>query len=269
MSHLRRLARARVEMHTQVVLCPGLNDGEQLDRTVTQLSSLWPFVRSVGVVPVGLTSYRQGLYPLREPGGEEVRRLVQRARKWQARFQRELGNPFLFLADEFYLRAGMKFPSTKRYAGFPQLENGIGMARLFLDQFSRAARKLPPSLPVKRHLTLATGVAAAPILRRVVNRLAGVRGLEVRLIPVENRLFGPSVTVAGLLSGADLLSSLERCPPGDEVWIPQSMLRQGEPVFLDGWRLEDLERRLGVRVMALPVHGAEPVRRVMAMGGLA
>lgn len=268
MSHLRRLARAGVEMHIQVVLCPGLNDGEQLERTVTDLSSLWPLVRSVGVVPVGLTGYREGLPSLREPGEDEARRLVQRARAWQASFKRELGSPFVFLADEFYLRAGVDFPPARHYDGFPQLENGIGMARLFLDQFSRAARQLPSALPVKRRVTLATGVAAAPLLRPVVQRLSRVEGLEVSLVAVENRLFGPSVTVAGLLGGADLLCSLQNCSPGDEVWIPQSMLRQGEMVFLDGWQLEDLRRRLGVTVLALPVHGAEPVRRVMAMGGL-
>ncbi|MEW5899246.1 MAG: DUF512 domain-containing protein [Bacillota bacterium] len=246
MEQLRFLAGAGIEMHAQAVLCPGINDGPELARTISDLYSLWPAVRSLAAVPVGLTRYRDKLYPLRIYNKEEAREITGLIRKWQRACRRRGGRPFVFAADEFYLLAGEPVPPAKDYAGFPQLENGVGLVRLFWDEWAAAAKKLPAGLARPRKVTVATGKLGEEILKPVVGRLNEIENLEVQLIGVTNRFFGETVTVAGLLTAQDLLAGLAGRKLGDLLIIPAVMLREKDDVFLDGLTLPELARRLGV-----------------------
>jgi len=249
LEQLRFLAAARIEMHTQVVLCPGLNDGRELEKTLDDLSSLWPSVRSLAVVPVGLTRYRQALHPLRTFKAEEAGKLLYWVNSRQDEFISKFGDPFIFASDEFYLLSGEPIPPDDNYAGYPQLENGVGVTRLFLDQWEEVRSKLPRasrrgSLKAK----IVTAALGAKILGPVVSRLNEVKGLEVSLKTIQNHFFGNQVTVAGLVTGGDLASQLTTGETGDLLVIPSVMLKKDSAVFLDGLTLEELAGRLKARV---------------------
>ncbi len=255
---LARLGRLGIAVHTQVVLCPGINDGPHLERTLADLAALAPTVRSVGLVPVGLTRFRrpppaglEGVEPaLRPYTPEEARELLSWARPRQRALRRALGRGFLYPADEFYLLAGRSLPSARLYDGFPQLENGIGLARLLLDDWARARRRLRTRSPAGRRgkansrVTLASGTLAAPLLRPMAHELQALApGLEVEVLAVENITFGPSVTVAGLLTGEALRAAL-RPARGELLFLPQVAFdAQGRT--LDDITVDTLARELG------------------------
>lgn len=248
-----RFAAARIEMHTQVVLCPGVNDGAHLAKTLDDLEPFYPFVATVALVPVGLTRYRERLPVLRTPDGAYARQLLAWVEPRRRRCLRALGTRFAFPSDEFYLLAGRAFPSARCYEGYPQLGNGVGGSRKFLEEFRRRATRLPGRVRSPRRVTVVTGLLAVPVLSPVVERLNGVHGLDVRLVPVRSAFFGGSVTCAGLLTGADILQALEDEGDslGDEVLIPSVCLKDDEDVFLDDRRLADVGercRRPAVRV---------------------
>ena len=240
-------AAERIHMHTQVVVCPGINDGEHLAKSLGDLARFHPFVETVALVPVGLTQYREKLPVLTSPGPEYARSLLDWAEPWRRRFLRELGSRFAFPSDEFYLLAGRSFPAGRSYAGFPQLGNGVGGSRKFLDEFQRLSRRLPPSVSPARRLSVATGTLALPVVARAIARLNRVGGLRLELTPVVNEFFGGSVTCAGLLTGMDLLRTLDsrRDRLGDAVLIPSVALKEDEDIFLDDVSLRDLASHLG------------------------
>lgn len=244
---LEYLAAAGIEMHTQVVLCPGINDGSELVKTVDDLARLWPWVRSLAVAPVGLTRFRQGKYVLRPFTSGEARTLVNWVQEKQAGFQSSFDYPFLFASDEFYLLAGEPFPQEERYADFPQTENGVGLARLFQDQWDDVSEKLPEQIKICR-ITLATGILGERILRPVVVRLNQINGLSASLKVIENNYFGPEVTVAGLITGKDLLEQISPGEAGDMLILPSVMFKSDEAVMLDGLTLEELSERLKTTV---------------------
>lgn len=250
MSQLRRLVKGGIRVHAQVVLCPGINDGEVLERTVGDLSELYPGVSSLAVVPVGLTKHREGLYPLRPVEPEEAERTLGQIADWQGRLLRELGTRFAFASDEFYILAGKEFPQEEEYEDFPQLEDGVGMVRRFLETFGRRSRELPGRVP-PISIALVTGTAFGPIIEKLARKVESrVEGLSFRLIVVENQLLGKSVTVSGLLSGRDILRALEE-DPGDYVLLPPNCVND-RGLLLDDLRPEDLALRLGVPVRVGP-----------------
>jgi len=260
MEQLRYLAGAGIKMHAQAVLCPGINDGPELARTIDDLCGFWPAVRSLAAVPVGLTRYRDKLYPLRVYNQEEAREITGLVRKWQRVCRRRVNNPFVFAADEFYLLAKEPVPPAKDYAGFPQLENGVGLVRLFQDEWAAAAKKLPAGLKRPRKVTVVTGELGMEILKPVVRRLNEIENLEVQLIGVTNRFFGETVTVAGLLTAQDVLAALAGRALGDLLIVPAVMLREKDDLFLDGPALGELARRLGVP--AAKAKGAQELCRL-------
>lgn len=261
MDQLGRLAAGGIQMHTQIVLCPGLNDGPELERTVKDLSRLFPAVQSIAVVPVGLTAEREGLFPLRRVTPGEAREIVTRIEEWQSSFRQSFGRGLVYGADELYLLAGIPLPAAAYYDDFPQTENGIGITRLFLDEYEVAVKKIPRALTGPRRVVVATGVLIAPLLTRLVQRLvAGVTNLEARVVAVPNRFFGPKVTVAGLLTGQDLLAELGEAASWARekkglVILPDVMLKSDAPVFLDDRTPAMLARELGVRVEIIPATG--------------
>lgn len=244
MEQLKRLCEMGVEVHTQIVLCPGLNDGRELQRTLHDLLSLRPAVRSVAVVPVGLTRYRMGLYPLRHFSPQEAALVLEEVHRWQERCLSLWGQAVVYASDEFYLLAGEEVPPAWRYDDFPQTGNGVGLVRLFADEWAGLLRRLPRALKRGRSLTLVTGELAAGLLGRVVERLNGIKNLRVDLAVVANRFFGDKVTVAGLLTGRDICEALRGRELGEMVVLPGAAVRHPEGVFLDDLSLEELACRL-------------------------
>jgi len=247
LQQLKRLAAAGIEMHTQVVLCPGLNDGRELEKTVTDLASLWPAVSSLAVVPVGLTQFRKNCYPLKPVTTAEARQVVQWAGLKQEEFLASLDNPFIFVSDEFYLLAGEQIPPAERYAGFPQLENGVGLVRLFLDEWEDVKQELPLETESLR-ATVVSGVLGAMVLRQVVSRLNKINGLKITLKTIKNNFFGQQVTVTGLVTGQDLINQIDPEMIGDLLIIPDVMLKQDEELFLDNLTVADIAEFLHTRV---------------------
>src|SRR6185369_4309975 len=199
LDQLRRLAAARIVMHTQVVLCPGLNDGEELQRTVTELAALYPAVQSLAVVPLGLTAHRRKLPRLAPVDAEYAREFIS---IWQPRaeaLRRKLRRPFLFLADEFFLKAGLPFPPLKEYGDFPQIENGVGMVPLFLRDAARLLGRVRPIGAFRA--TVVTGSSTSGFVGDFLAKLAERSGVDVVPLVIENTLFGPGITVSGLLAG--------------------------------------------------------------------
>lgn len=242
---LKRLATGGIRMHTQIVLCPGINDGEHLGRTVTDLAGLFPAVSSIAVVPVGITGHRNGLHPLRTFSRSESRAVLNDVLEFGKRFKKELGTRLVYPSDEFFIKAGKPVPSASFYEEFPQIENGVGMVSLFLRDASRV--RLPVRVrPVRA--TLVTGRSFSAILDLALDRLKSIRGITLRKVTANNGFFGESVTVSGLLTGRDVLRALKGKRLGDLVVIPSTMLKEEEAVFLDGMTLEELQQKLKIRI---------------------
>jgi putative radical SAM enzyme (TIGR03279 family) len=245
---LARLAAGGIRMHTQIVLCPGINDGDHLTRTIADLAEMFPSVMSIAVVPVGITRFRKDLYPVRTFTRREAGAVVDVLEAAALRFRKRLGTRLVFASDEFYVKAGRPVPSSSWYEDFPQIENGVGMVATFLREVSRT--KLPSRLkPVTA--TVITGVSFSAVADRALERLRGIAGVTVRKVVVKSRFFGTTVTVTGLLTGADVVRALKGKECGDVLTIPANMLREGEPVFLDGMTIEQMEHQLGVPVAAI------------------
>ncbi len=250
MGRMRRLARAGIRMHAQIVLCPDLNDGPHLARSVRELAALYPEVATLAVVPVGLTRHRERLPALRTLTPDEAPDLLTTIHDWQTQHLQQLGSRFVFGADELYILAGWEFPPAEVYEGFPVLEDGIGLARKFLDGWQAATKNLPSRVDPPRHVSLATGELFAPYLDRSLAVLQGIRGLRISCYPIPNDFFGRGITVAGLLTGEDLLTHLADRPLGDLLLLPGVALKDGAGVFLDDLTPRDLASRLGVPVKA-------------------
>ena len=245
MERLTALKEAGITFHTQIVLCPGLNDGAALERTLADLASLYPCCASVAAVPVGLTRYREGLYPLRGYTAAEARNLIAYGEKKQTEYREAWDDTFFYLSDEWYLTAELPLPDAESYGDFPQIENGVGLLRLFeLDFRETLAEKSPLSEP--RHVTVAGGTAANPFFRELYKYLEDY-DIYAETVPVENRFFGGNVHVAGLVTAGDLLAAFPK-QGGGPLLIPQNMLRARENVFLDGVTLQELEEKMGRRV---------------------
>ncbi len=248
---LGRFADAGVAMNTQLVLCPGINDGDELRFSLDELSKLAPAVKSVAAVPVGLTKYREGLPALRTYTGAEAAAVLDIIDEFNAHFAWYHGGEKLaYASDEFYLLAGRDLPAADAYGGFPQLENGVGLCALLKAEFI-AALDEEPARDVHREISLATGEAARPLMDELVRAACDkFSGLCVHVYTVRNAFFGPTVTVAGLLTGADIASQLGGKPLGGELLIPRVSLRSEGDCFLDGMTVEELSATLGVPVTA-------------------
>lgn len=252
---LKRFADAGIHIDCQLVICPGLNDGEELERSMRDLAALAPAVESVAAVPVGLTRYREGLYPLRMVTKEEAARIIRQMEAFGDEMLRKHGMRIFYPADEFYLRAGLPIPDKAFYGDFSQLENGVGMMALLNAQFHEALNSCRKK-PKGSRLMLATGTAAAPLIRSLIKDAGNkYKSLQAEVVPVINRFFGETITVAGLVTGGDLIDRL-RGKTGDILIIPDVMLRHEGDLFLDDVSLGDVEQELGVRVVPVASDGS-------------
>ena len=253
MEQLSWFAARRLQIHAQVVVCPGLNDGEALTRTLEDLASFaggeWPAVLSTAVVPVGLTRFRPDGDALRPVDRQTARQVIERVEPLQRRFQEDLGSRFAWLSDEWYLIAGLPLPPRASYEDLPQQENGVGSIRAFLEELDQATRDLPEAVAQPRRCSWVVGRLVAEALAPVVERLNSVRGVTLLLHGLPSPYWGQDQVVTGLLTGSDLLEGLEGRDLGDCLLLPRVMLRQGEDVFLDDRTLAELRQALPV-----PVH---------------
>jgi putative radical SAM enzyme (TIGR03279 family) len=247
LGQLQQLAAARIVMHTQVVLCPGINDGEELQRTVSELAALYPAVQSLAIVPLGLTAHRRNLPQLTPVGVEYAREFVTVWQPDAEALHRKLRKPFLFLADEFFLKAGLPFPPVKEYGDFPQIENGVGMVPLFMKEAATLLRGIRPIGAFRA--TVVTGVSSFGFVRDFLSELADKSGVDIVPLAVDNKLFGASITVSGLIAGNDIVTALESRDVGACLLVPDVMLKEGEGVFLDDVSLDGLEQRVGCPVI--------------------
>ncbi len=250
LKEIKFLADNKIRMHTQIVLCPGYNDGKGLEKTIADLYRFYPYVQSMAVVPVGLTAHRKK--QLKPVDMEDALRALDTIRKFQNRFRRKHGESIVYGADELYIKAAVEFPPLEDYCGLPQIENGVGMVPLFLHEAKKV--KLPQALQSKdagRRFITFTGVSFHPYLSRYVSRLRKA-GIDIEAVSVENTFFGTSVTVAGLLTGRDVIKSLSGIvDKGDTILVPDVVLRSDGDMFLDDISLLVIEEVLGVPVVAV------------------
>jgi len=226
---LRRLRDMGIEIHTQIVLTPGENDGDHLRRTVTDLAGLWPAVRSVGIVPVGLTRYQHGCGRLYR--ADEAEELLNTVAAWQEHHRRQFGLSWVYASDEWYLLARRPVPPAKAYDGFPQLENGVGLVRVLLDDWTKTRRRKPPATLAP--IILVCGALIAPLLGRLAEEVSAWLSVPVTILPVVNRFFGEQVTVSGLLTGQDVRAALENARASGWVFLPRAMFDDTGCVTLD------------------------------------
>ena len=256
--YIERLAKAGIRINTQLVLCPGWNDGEALAKTLADLGKLYPGVQSVACVPVGLTKYREGLAELRSFTAAEAGDTIDRVEAFQQRMLEEHGERVAYPSDEFFLLAGRPIPAAGYYGEFAQLENGVGLLSLLEDEFSDAFSDDDGEGAAEGAFTVATGKAACPLIsslaRRVMDRYPGI---DIRVRAIENRFFGEKITVAGLVTGVDLAEQLGGEALGDRLLLPSAMLRHERDKFLDDMTLEALEEALGVPVLPVDNDGYE------------
>lgn len=252
MSQLEKLEAANVAYHTQIVLCRDLNDGAELDRSIQDIMARQPYAQSMAVVPVGLTKFRQDCYPLKSFDAESAGRVVDQVEQYQIRQRAKDGRTFIYLSDEFYLLSGRPLPPAEYYDGFPQLDNGIGLARSFIEDFKMAAEEAKQeereadSKPVR--LAVVSGTSIAPLLKRLADSLQ-LANVEITMVPVVNNHFGSTVNVSGLLTAHDMLASLKGIDTQvDGILIPESALRTGDNIFLDDVSLDDFCQSLSCRV---------------------
>lgn len=258
MKDLRRLRDHRIQMHAQIVLCPGLNDRDELKNTIRDLGALYPYVESIAVVPVGLTAHgKQPLAPVEKKDAEDALAAVE---AFQKRFRKKHGDPVVYAADELYIKAGRPFPPLKDYGDLPQVENGVGMVPLFLSQARRLA--LPEGAGAGLKALTFTGTSFYPLLRKFTDRLRR-QGIDVTPVQVENTSFGNTVTVAGLLTGRDVIRALAaRAREFDVLLVPDCVFKDDADVFLDDVTVDELEGALGIRASVI-----EPTPEGLVKGG--
>ena len=269
LDYLPRLAEAGITLCGQLVLCRGINDGDELERSMRDLYALGDALESVSVVPAGLTRHRDKLFPLTAYTPEEAAAVIRQVEAFAEKCFAECGSRKFFCADELYLRAGLPLPAEDYYEGYAQIENGVGMITSLLTEFEEEMNFLDEYLPdykAPRTVSVCTGVAAYPTLKAMAARLeAQVEGLTIHVYEIINHFFGESVTVAGLLTGQDMLAQLAGRELGDQLIIPENTLRADEAMFLDDMTPAELSENLGVSIRAGKNNGGEFIKEMLGI----
>lgn len=266
LKYIYQLAEAGIKINTQLVLCPGINGGKELEYSLTELGKLYPAVQSIAAVPLGMTKFREGLCELQPYTKETAGAVIDMIEDFAAHFLYFEGTRLAFAADEFYLKAGRPMPEADAYEDFAQLENGIGLWALLKSEFYDALEECDEELNLERHITIATGSAAYPLLKELAKSACEkFKKLNINVTEIKNNFFGESITVAGLLTGKDLIKQLKDNDLGEEVLIPGVMLRREGDIFLDDLSPEDAENELSVPVTPVPNDGAELLNKMLGV----
>ena len=251
-------------VHCQIVLCRNINDGNELDKTLEDLWSFHDIIKSIAIVPVGLTGHRQGLEEILPYDKGSSNQLIDQVEVWQAFFKDKLDTALVFVADEFYLMAERPMPEYQAYEDFPQIENGVGLVQKFRNEFYEAIEELSSDIRGQDEISIITGQSAFEIMEEIGQTLERMTGKTIYVYPIKNNFFGGQVSVAGLVTGSDIIKGLEGKPLGEKILIPNIMLRQGENVFLDDTTLETLQQGLGTKVVPVAVDGRALVKEIMS-----
>lgn len=266
LDYLKRFAENNITMNCQIVLCKGLNDGDELINTMHDLAVLYPAVASVSIVPAGLTKHREGLYNLEPFTPEQTKKIIRTVENFAMLCKKEYGSSIFFCGDEMYLKAGLQIPPADYYEDFSQIENGVGMMASMLDEFEYAFENLEqiPSLP--RKVSVATGKAAYKFISNLAERLEKrFQGLTVNVYKIENDFFGPNITVAGLVTGQDLINQLKDKELGDSLFIPRVMLESCGEMFLDSVELTQAENELKIKIDTIQNDGEEFLNKLLGI----
>ena len=257
-----RLSEGGIMMNGQIVLCKGINDGEELERSIRDMSRYLPQLQSVSVVPVGLTKYREGLYPLEPFTREDAKKVLETIHRWQEYFYEKFGTHFIHAGDEWYILAGEELPEEGRYDGYLQLENGVGMLRLLKEEFQEAYEKLEGDEDT-REVSIATGYLAYPYICEMAEKITDkCPNVRAYVYPIRNDFFGELITVSGLVTGQDLISQLKEKELGEVLLLPCNMFRSEEDVFLDDVTLAELGETLQVRTDIVKSSGQDLIEAI-------
>ena len=259
---LKYLIESGIEVNGQIVLCPGYNDKEILDQTIEDLKSLSPLLNSVAIVPVGVTKYRDGLEPLEVFNEDSAKALIESIEKKQEDLLKTLGSRFVFLSDEFYMIANLPLPSYEAYEGFIQIENGVGLMKLFEYELTQAIKKEKTNksaLPI----TIVTGASAYDFMKAMADKVMEKFDVVIKVKKIVNDFFGHTITVAGLVTGGDFINQMQGDSDTGDLLIPDVMLRSGESVFLDDVTLEDIETALNRKIYVTKVEGQDFLDKIL------
>jgi putative radical SAM enzyme (TIGR03279 family) len=263
LDQIEKLANAGITFNAQIVLCPDINDGEELDKTLIDLSKFHAHIGSVAIVPVGLTKFRGGLYPLRTFTSEECGKVIEQVSKYQKEFLEKYGSRLVFLSDEFYIQADMPLPKYEEYEDFSQIENGVGMVACFMKDFENALSNCNKN-ELKKTFTLITGKLVYPMILKASKALEEkIEGLKINVIAIRNDFFGNSITITGLITGQDIINQLKGKELGDELIIAEVMLKSDADIFLDDVTIEDIEKALNIKVRKVGNGGANFVNDIL------
>lgn len=262
-----RLYQAGITMNGQIVLCKGINDGDELRFSIRELMKYIPYLESVSVVPVGLSKHREGLYPLEPFTAEDAGEVLDIIHGFQKEAMEQYGMHFIHASDEWYILAGRDLPVEETYDGYLQLENGVGMLRLLMEEFRDALLAVKEKPSKSQELSLATGRLAYPYIRQMTEELEKhFPGLQIHVYPIRNDFFGEMITVSGLLTGRDIIDQLKGKALGERLLLPQNVLRSGEEVFLDDVTVSDMEKALQVPVDIVKSSGYDFVNTILKEG---
>jgi len=274
LSKIRKLVDGGISVNTQIVLCRGINDGNELDMTISELSGLFPGMSSISVVPVGLTRWREGLYKLKPFDKAASAEVVQQVENWQKKLLEEKESRIVYIADEFYIMSEIDLPEYTDYEDFPQLENGVGLVALLKREFEEYLESFESDSAVslfdaQRNVSIATGISVYNFIKEMTDRLEKrYNKLKVNVYPIINDFFGENVTVTGLLTGTDIAQQLKKASIGQELLISRSMLKADEEIFLDGFTLAGLSESLGVKVTVVENNGEDFINKILGKESL-
>ncbi|SHK39365.1 DUF512 domain-containing protein [Paramaledivibacter caminithermalis] len=264
LERIKKLTENRIMINGQIVLCPDVNDDLELDRTIEDLYTLYPNLHSVAIVPVGITKFRQNLYPLKIFDKESANKVIMQIHRWQKLLKEKIGTNFVYLSDEFYIMAEKPLPSYESYEDFPQIENGVGLIKKMEHEFNNHLKTLPKNLEINKTITVVTGVSAAQFIEKLASELTKkVSKLKIEVLTIKNDFFGHTITVSGLITGQDIINQLKDRELGEKIIIPKSMLKSDEPIFLDDVTIQDLEKSLNRSVVASDVNGQSFIESII------
>ncbi|SKC87343.1 DUF512 domain-containing protein [Maledivibacter halophilus] len=264
LKRIRKLTENRILINGQIVLCPDVNDSVELDNTIKDLYPLYPNLHSLAVVPVGLTKFRENLYPLKIFNKEKAYKVITQVSKWQEKLKEKIGTNFVYLSDEFYIIAKEFLPRYEDYEGFPQIENGVGLIRKLEKEFDEYLLSLPKGLEIDKTVNIVTGVSAAEFMKELAKKLTDrISKLKIQVYPIKNNFFGETITVSGLITGQDIIKQLDNKELGDSILIPKSMLKSDESIFLDDVKVKDIEKYFGKKVIVSDVNGKSLIDNII------
>ena len=266
MEKIQRLVDGGISVNCQIVLCRGINDGNELERSIEELAAFYPSVSSISVVPVGITRFREKLYELKPFDKDTSLTVIRQVEEYQKEYLDKYGSRIVYLADEFYIMAAIPIPGYEAYEDFPQIENGVGLIAMFKAEFEEYVQDIEFKLTNKRNVSIATGVSSYAFITEMAQELEKrFFGLNVSVYKIKNNFFGENVTVSGLLTGNDLVQQLSGRELGDELMLPKSMFKAGEEVFLDDYTLVMLENELKVKVTVVENSGKDFVEKILGI----